>query len=55
MKMLLTLNDQMKKEEDEEEIALANFIESLQKQTDKENFLKKELDDCSIVPNEKKN
>ena len=26
------------KEEDEEDIALANFIESLQKQTDKENF-----------------
>ena len=29
------------KEEDEEDIALANFIESLQKQTDEENFLKK--------------
>ena len=26
------------KEEDEEDIALANFIESLQKQTNKENF-----------------
>ena len=29
------------KEEDEEDTALANFIESLQKQTDEENFLKK--------------
>ena len=28
-------------EEDEEDIALANFIESLQKQTDEENFPKK--------------
>ena len=28
-------------EEDEEDIALANFIESLQKQTDEENFSKK--------------
>ena len=42
------------KEEDEEDIALANFIESFQKQTDEENFSKK-LDDCSIVPNVKKN
>ena len=29
------------KEEHEEDIALANFIENLQKQTDEENFLKK--------------
>ena len=29
-KNILTLNDQMEKEEDEEDIALANFIESLQ-------------------------
>ena len=28
-------------EEDEEDIALVNFIESLQKQADEENFLKK--------------
>ena len=28
-------------EEDEEDIALANLIESLQKQTDEENFTKK--------------
>ena len=28
-------------EEDEEDIALVNFIENLQKQTDKENFPKK--------------
>ena len=41
--------------EDEEDIALVNFIESLQKQTDEEIFLKKQLDDCSIVNNEKKN
>ena len=41
MKMLLNLDDQMKKEEDEEDIALANFIESLQKQTDEETFPKK--------------
>ena len=43
----------------EEDIVLANFIESLQKQTDKEFFSKKVirllLDDCGIVPNEKKN
>ena len=55
MKMQLNLDNQMKKEEDEENIALANFIESLQKQTDEKNFLKKYLDDCSIVHNEKKN
>ena len=29
------------KEEDEEDVNKANFIESLQKQTDKENFPKK--------------
>ena len=29
------------KEEDEKDITLANFIESLQKQTDEENFIKK--------------
>ena len=34
----MNLDDQMKKEEDEEDIALANFIESLQKQTDEEIF-----------------
>ena len=37
MKMLLTLDDQMKMED----IALANLIESFQKQTDEENFPKK--------------
>ena len=46
------------KNEDEEDIALANFIESLQKQTDEENFSKKVtwwlFDDCGIVSNEKK-
>ena len=42
------------KEEDEEDFTKANFIESLQKQTDKQNF-QKELDDCGIVPNKKKN
>ena len=36
MKVLLILDDQMKKEEDEKDTALANFIESLQKQTDEE-------------------
>ena len=40
-------------EEDEEDIALANFIESLQMQTDEEIFSKKKLNDCGIVPNEK--
>ena len=43
----------------EENIALANFIESLQKQTDEEIFSIKVngwlFDDCDIVPNEKKN
>ena len=43
-------------EKDEEDIALANFIERLQKQTDEE--LKKVtewlFDDCSIIPNQKK-
>ena len=38
--------------EDEEDIVLANFIESLQKQTDEKI---KKLDDCGIIPNEKKN
>ena len=46
------------KEEDEEDIALANFNESLQKQADEENFPKKVtgwlFDDCGIIPNEKK-
>ena len=46
-------------EEDEEDIALAYFIESLQKQTDKEDFQKKVtiwlFEDCGIVPNEKNN
>ena len=46
-------------EEDEEDIALANFIENLQKQTDEEIFSKKVtgwlFDDCDIVPNDKKN
>ena len=46
-------------EEDEEDIALANLIENLQKQTDYENFPKKVtgwlFDDCSIVTNGKKN
>ena len=41
MKMLLALNYQMEKEEDEEDIALANFIESLLMQTDDEFFPKK--------------
>ena len=36
-------------EEDKEDIALANFIENLQKQTDEENFPKNELNDCGIV------
>ena len=40
MKILLTLNDQVK-EEVEEDIALANFSESLQKQVDEEIFSKK--------------
>ena len=40
MKMLLNLDDQMKIEEDEEGIALANFIDSLQKQTDEKFFSK---------------
>ena len=39
MKMLFTINDQMKKEE-EEEFALTNSFESLQKQTDEEFFKK---------------
>ena len=43
------------KKEDEEDSALANFIESLQKQTDEENFSKKSLDDCGFEPKEKKN
>ena len=43
------------KMEDEEDIALANFIESLQKQADEEIFFTKLLDDCSIVHNEKEN
>ena len=38
--MLFTLNDHIQ-EEDEEDIALANFIKSLQKQADKEIFPKK--------------
>ena len=45
-------------EEDEEDIAKANFIESLQKQTDEEIFQKKTkglIDDYGIVPNEHKN
>ena len=46
-------------QEDEVDIALANFIENLQKQTDEENFPKKVtgwlFGDCGIVPNEKKN
>ena len=45
-------------EEDEEDIALANFIESLHKQTDEKFFLKKVtrwlFDDCGIVPNKNK-
>ena len=41
MKMLLALDDQMKKEEDEKYIALSNSIESMQKQTDEEIFPKK--------------
>ena len=41
MKMLLTLDNQGVQEEDEEDIALANFIENLQKQTDEEIFPKK--------------
>ena len=44
-------------EQDEEDIALANFIESLQKQIDEE--IKKItwwwFDDCGIVNNQKKN
>ena len=39
--MLLTLDDQMKKEEDEEDIAMFNFVESLQKQDDEKKFSKK--------------
>ena len=42
-------------EEDEEDIALANFIESLQKQTNEEIYFKEVtrrlLDNCDIVPN----
>ena len=34
IKMILTLDDQMYRKKFEEDIALANFIESLQKQTD---------------------
>ena len=36
----MNLDDQMKIEEDEEDIALANFIDSLQKQTDEKFFSK---------------
>ena len=42
--------------EDEEDIALANFIENLQKQTNEETSKKVTkwlFDDCSIIPNEK--
>ena len=39
--MLLTLNWSDLAEEDEEDFTKANFIESLQKQTYKENFPKK--------------
>ena len=45
-------------QEDEEDIALVNFNESLQKQTDEENLEKITgwlFDDCGIVPNENKN
>ena len=49
----------VQEEEDEEDTTLAHFIESLQKQTDEEIFQKKVtgwlLDDCIILPNEKKN
>ena len=45
------------KMEDDEDIALANIIESLQKQTDKEIFIKKvtgcRFDDCGNLPNKK--
>ena len=45
-------------EEDEDDIAKANFIESLQKQTDDEIFSKKVtlglFNDYSVVPNEHK-
>ena len=48
------------KKQDEEDISLANFIESLQKQTDEENLFKKKVtrwlfDYCGIALNEKKN
>ena len=39
---------QIQEEEDEEDIAMAKFIESLQKQADKENF-QKNLDDCLMI------
>ena len=45
-------------QEDEEDIALANFNQSLQKQTDEENLEKITgwlFDDCGIVSNENKN
>ena len=44
-------------EGDEEDIALANFIENLQKQNDEDIFKKVTgwlFDDCGFVPNEKK-
>ena len=37
------------KEEDEENIALANFIESLKKQIDDKEFSKKQPDDCLMI------
>ena len=45
-------------QKDEEDISLANFNQSLQKQTDEENLEKITgwlFDDCGIEPNENKN
>ena len=41
--------------EDEEDIALANFIENYKSKLMRNFFSKKQLDDCGIAPNEKKN
>ena len=48
MKMILALDSRMQKKVEDKNIALANFIEALQKQADEEKFSNK-LNDCLMI------
>ena len=55
MKMLLNLNDQMYNKKTSRILLWLTSLKACKIKLMKKIFLKKKLDDCGIVPNEKKN